>query len=285
MKNKILSRNEEYLLGLQFTDGSILKKPTQYSVYTILFIKEGNGAFKADFGTFQFKAPAILFSTPLQILQLQGNFQKITMLQFHGDFYCIEYHKKEVACNGLIFNNIYIEPYISLAPAEASLFDQIINNLHAELSDQHPADSVITAYLQLFLAKATSIKMKSMDSKKEHVAKDEKMEQFKQSIDEHFLTLRSPSEYARLLYMAPGTLTKRCNRYFGKSPSHLIQERIILEAKKALHLTRKSIKEIAHSLNFEDEHYFSRFFKKITKVSPQEFRTRTGISMVADLSS
>ena len=59
---------------------------------------------------------------------------------------------------------------------------------------------------------------------------------------------------------------------------------MILEAKKQLHLTRQSIKEIAYNLKFQDEFYFSRVFKKVAKVSPQTFRDKTGISMVADLS-
>jgi AraC-like DNA-binding protein len=58
----------------------------------------------------------------------------------------------------------------------------------------------------------------------------------------------------------------------------------MLEAKKRLHLTRQSIKEIAYALKFQDEFYFSRVFKKLTKVSPQTFRDKTGISIVADLS-
>ncbi|MGY0040342.1 AraC family transcriptional regulator [Pedobacter sp. NJ-S-72] len=41
---------------------------------------------------------------------------------------------------------------------------------------------------------------------------------------------------------------------------------------------------MAYSLNFTDEFYFSRVFKKVTKVSPQIFRDRTGISVMADLS-
>jgi AraC family transcriptional activator of pobA len=62
----------------------------------------------------------------------------------------------------------------------------------------------------------------------------------------------------------------------------LISERLIFEAKKQLHLTKQSIKEIAYNLQFEDEFYFSRVFKKFTKVSPKVFRAKTGISVVAD---
>jgi AraC family transcriptional activator of pobA len=109
------------------------------------------------------------------------------------------------------------------------------------------------------------------------------MEQFQQLLDQHYLELHTPGEYSSLLAMSPDNFTKRCNRYFKKTPSQLIQERLILEAKKQLHLTRQSIKEIAYNLKFNDEFYFSRVFKKFTKVSPQAFRDHTGISVVADL--
>jgi len=103
-------------------------------------------------------------------------------------------------------------------------------------------------------------------------------------LDEHFLNLRKPADYAELLSMSRDNFTRRCTRYFRKSPSQLIQEKLMLEAKKQLHLTRQSIKEIAYNLQFQDEFYFSRVFKKFTKVSPQVFRDKTGISIVADMS-
>ena len=56
---------------------------------------------------------------------------------------------------------------------------------------------------------------------------------------------------------------------------------MILEAKKLLHLTYKSIKEIAQELDFEDEFYFSRYFKKEVGLSPKQFRDSVGISIVA----
>ena len=56
---------------------------------------------------------------------------------------------------------------------------------------------------------------------------------------------------------------------------------MVLEAKKLLHLTYKSIKEIAQELDFEDEFYFSRYFKKEVGLSPKQFRDSVGISIVA----
>lgn len=273
------------LLRLKVADEAALCTPVQYSVYTVFYVPQGTGTFHADFGVFNFSGPALLFSTPLQLIYMQEcTLPNCKILQFHGDFYCIEFHREEVSCNGLLFNNIYIDPVVALPDKEAGLFDSILTDLDNELDEAAPSEIVLRAYLQLFLAKSSAIKLKAIAENKDKPEKDEQMDRFKKLLDEHFLTLHKPSDYAALLAMTPDNLTKRSTRYFKKTPSQLIQERLILEAKKQLHLTRKSIKEIAWNLKFEDEFYFSRVFKKFTKVSPQAFRDKTGISIVADRS-
>jgi len=282
---EIHSGSDQLLLKLQTVDGAALCTPAQYPVYTVFFIPEGSGTYHADFGVFNFQGPVLLFSTPLQVIYIEEcEFLNCKMLQFHGDFYCIEFHREEVSCNGLLFNNIYIDPVVVLSDKEAGLFDSMLTELNDELNEAEPSESILRAYLQLFLAKSSAIKIKAIAENKDKTEKDEQMERFKKLLDEHFLTLHKPSDYAGLLAMTPDNLTKRSVRYFKKTPSQLIQERLMLEAKKQLHLTRKSIKEIAWNLKFQDEFYFSRVFKKFTKVSPQAFRDKTGISIVADLS-
>ena len=280
----IYSSSGEYFLGQQHMEGEVLCEPTQFSEYTILLITKGKGMFHADFGAFPFRGPALLFATPLQVVHLQDcNDLQCAILQFHSDFYCIEYHRKEVACNGLLFNNIYIDPIVSLNDAQTATFSGILKEIEEEARQDNPSEIVMRSYLQLFLAKSSSIKMKELDESIVPVKKDGQMEKFRQLLDEHYLTLHKPGDYAALLAMTSDNFTRRCQQYFKKTPSQLIQERLILEAKKQLHLTRQSIKEIAFNLKFQDEFYFSRFFKKITKVSPQVFRDKTGISIVADL--
>ncbi|QSB25260.1 AraC family transcriptional regulator [Flavobacterium sp. CLA17] len=281
--NKVFSDTGNVLLGLYHPEDNTLASPAQFAEYTVILITEGEGIFHADFASFPFTSPVILFSTPQQSIYIKETKPvKYVMLQFHSDFYCIEYHRNEVACNGLLFNNIYIEPSLKLSQGELDSYLQLIRQINDEFKQPDPSDIVLRAYLQLFLAKSSSIKIKSIEKQK--VFKDEKMDLFKQLLEENFLTLHKPSDYASLLAMTPNNFTKQCTRRFNKTPSQLIQERLILEAKKQLHLTRLSIKEIAFALKFQDEYYFSRVFKKMTKISPQTFRNTTGISIVADLS-
>lgn len=272
------------MFGLTKGLDKLQSRPTQYKEYTVLYIPGGEGRYQADFGVFPFKGPVLLFATPLQTLQLDASSSEQSwMLRFHGDFYCIEYHRAEVCCNGLLFNNVYIEPSVTLIKKEAQEFELLLAQIAQELEKEQPSEIVIRAYLQLFLAKSSSTKIAAMSGQTQQNQYDQVMERFRELLDENYLTLHKPKEYASLLGMAPNTLTKRCNSYFKKPPSHLITERLILEAKKQLHLSRKSIKEIAFALNFVDEFYFSRVFKRFTKVSPQAFRDMTGISIVADL--
>jgi len=276
-------QNNQVLFNITKTDTVSLSTPAQFSCYTVIFIGKGEGVYHADFGKFPFIGPVLLFSTPVQQIYIeQADPVDITMIQFHGDFYCIEYHRAEVSCNGLLFNNCYIEPEVNLSEKDCLLFQNLLVDLEQEFSSPQTNETVIRSYLQLWLAKASAIKINALENQ-EVKEIDMLMEKFRQLIDEHFLSLHKPSNYAGLLNITPNSLTKRCTKYFNKTPSQLINERLILEAKKQLHLTRQSIKEIAYKLKFQDEYYFSRVFKKFTKVSPQAFRDKTGISVVADL--
>lgn len=282
----ILSTSGDCLLGLKALQEHELCSPVQFANYVVLYLPSGEGVYHADFGVFPFTGPVLLFATPFQALHLEqvSPVPKRSMIQFHGDFYCIEYHSVEVACNGLLFNNVYISPMVCLSEEEAKDIEQILSQLQKELKGADPSGVVPRACLQLLLAKSSAIKRRTMSAGEDRPVKDEQMERFRELLDQHYLTHHKPQDYAALLAMSPGTFTKRCTRYFRKPPSQLIQERLILEAKKQLHLTRSSIKEIAYALNFQDEFYFSRVFKKFTKVSPQTFRDKTGISIVADTS-
>ncbi|WCT09907.1 helix-turn-helix domain-containing protein [Mucilaginibacter jinjuensis] len=278
--------DKNILMGIEKIAAPFLEKAKQFPFYSVMLITEGSGRYYADIGKFDFEAPVLLFSTPLQSLKVEHN---VTLngyiLQFHGDFYCIEYHKARVACNGLLFNNIYIEPSVKLSGNEAAIFEGICQDIENEFNADEHDEVVLRSYLQLFLAKSSSVKLRNMAAEEKEQPKDEQMERFMQLLEQHYMVLHKPTDYANLLAMSPNNFSKRCNRYYGKSPSLMIQERLILEAKKKLHLTRQSIKEIAFALNFSDEFYFSRFFKKFTKVSPQVYREQAGISIVADMAS
>jgi AraC family transcriptional activator of pobA len=283
--NTIFGEQGECLIGIEKSEYYSLEHPVQLAEYSIIVIHKGDGIYHADFTSFNFSGPIILFSTPLQTIYIK-NCKNIeyTIVKFHSDFYCIEAHRDEIACNGLLFNNIYLEPSLSLSQQQHEDFHKVLNHLQEELKDPNSSPMILKSYLQVILAKCSTAKLRSMEKQDQTLPKDQQMEHFRVLLDQKYLTLHKPNHYAEILGISANTLTKKSIKYFGKTPSQLIQDRLILEAKKKLHLTTLSIKEIAYELQFSDEYYFSRFFKKHTQISPQVFRNKGGISQVAYLS-
>ena len=249
-----------------------------------IFLFNGRGQLAIDLVPYDFSGETVLFTSPYQHIEIraQADFE-IEVLNFHGDYYCIEYHKKEVACNGVLFNNIYLFPHFSLAAQQYEELLEIFQKIRKTSHGQAFSDAVQRSYLQLILALSSQTKSALLAERKLVSEEFAELKTFQTLVEEHFRSQRSPAFYAEQMHISPNTLSKKIKQEYNKNPSQIIQERVILEAKKLIHLTRKSIKEISDELNFADEHYFSRYFKKHCGVSPLTFRKEVGISIVADL--
>lgn len=250
-----------------------------------IFLLQGSGKVSVDLVEYIFDGKIALFTTPYQIIYFNTEHPlKTRNVKFHGDFYCIEYHKKEVACNGLLFNNIYHQPYINLETGDYIEMDYILEKLILEIKNTGSySTAVVRAYLQLILALCSKIKSKN------NIIYEEKnlhhpLMSFKTLLENNFHKERQPSFYAAQMGISANNFSKICKQHFLKTPSTLIHERVILEAKKLIHLSYKSMKEVAAELHFDDENYFSRYFKKHTGITPTAFRENVGVSIVADLS-
>ena len=75
-----------------------------------------------------------------------------------------------------------------------------------------------------------------------------------------------------MLFMTPNHLNALSNAVLGKPAGELIRDRVMLEAKRLLVNSDYTITQIADLLHFEDNAYFTRFFKKYTGLSPENFR-------------
>ena len=91
------------------------------SLYHI-FLFNGNGKIIIDFTEYTFNGRTVFFSSPFQNIQILSSTRiDVEVLNFHGDFYCIEFHKKEVACQTAA-GHWFLQPEIDSE-----------NNLQAEL--------------------------------------------------------------------------------------------------------------------------------------------------------
>lgn len=94
-------------------------------------------------------------------------------------------------------------------------------------------------------------------------------------LENHYTTEKKVDFYAEKLSLSPKRLNQILKQKLGKTINQILQERLLIEAKHLLFIGKESIKEISFSLGFQDSSYFSRFFKKMTALTPEEFRMET----------
>jgi YesN/AraC family two-component response regulator len=264
-----------------FNDNSHFDHIQRLNYYSLIWIRNGRGSAKADFSEHDFTQNTLFAFSPYQPFMFQKDEElQGVVINFHPDFFCIHKHQQEVACNGVLFNNIYNPPFVSVDETANSTFKMLLEQITSEM--QNPALAqyeLLVSYLKIFLI--TASRLKTAQQTETQINPEENKEPFilqnlKNYIETHFKTKHSASDYADLLNISAKALAKLTKTHFNKTLTDLISERIIIEAKRELYLTNKAVREIAYELGYIDEYYFSRFFKNNADISPQAYRDTVG---------
>jgi len=258
---------------VQFEKACVFNKPEQIDAYNIYWIKKGKGVYNIDFKSYNFTDNILFFLSPGQVFSVKSEkIKEAYKLTFAHNFYCIQTHDKEVACNGVLFNNIYETPFVKPLEKDTQKLQSILEDLIEEFKrEEAPAQyDMLQAYLKQFIIRSVRIK------KEFHTIKDDTetklFKDFSLLVEQNFKTLHSVTNYANRLGVSPKSLTKRFKITGLQKPSDFIKNRIILEAQRQLIYTNDSVKQIAYHLGFNDSAYFTRFFKKATLQSPLQFK-------------
>lgn len=264
-----------------FEDDGYFDHIQRNNYYSLIWLTKGDGKAKADFSEYDFQENSLFAFSPYQPFMLSAN-NKLggIALQFHPDFFCIHKHQAEVACNGVLFNNIYNPPFIAVDENSASTFTMLVNQIKAEMQNSELAQyELLISYLKIFLITASRLKTQQEPIALQAISELKEpfiLQNLKSAIEKDFKTKHSASDYAKELNISASALAKITKTHFNKTLTDLISERIIIEAKRELYLTNKAIKEIAYELGYQDEYYFSRFFKTNADISPQMYRETVG---------
>ncbi|ANH81176.1 AraC family transcriptional regulator [Niabella ginsenosidivorans] len=218
---------------------------------------------------------------PLSILPLVSNqhfvFQRpeaLTAWQFNREFYCIVDHDAEVGCVGFLFYGIRHPMFIKLdkqAAEEMTHLEKVFSS-ELQLKDNFQGEMLRTL-LKRVIIKTTRMAKLQCESYRQFP--DERMDlirKFSLLLEIHFKLEHEVRFYAAALNKSPKTLSNVFALLKHPPPSVLIRNRILLEAKRNLHYTEKSAKEIAYELGFESPAHFSRFFKLYSGSNISTFR-------------
>jgi AraC family transcriptional regulator, transcriptional activator of pobA len=246
--------------------------PHRHTFFELLVFTKAQGKHEIDFGHYPVKSNSVHFVSPGQIHTLHLKKNDGYVICFSEDFVSLK-SKERLVDSFPYFNNSNY-PVLKLTKQLGLELEELLKSINQELKKgkTHSID-ICRSYLNIILLKLKACYAESLESNKQSVSeKHQKITQFKKLIHDNYLSHKTVSDYAEDLFISPNHLNALCKKEEGKTASQLIQERILLEAKRLLYATDLQIKEISFYLRFEDVPYFNRFFKKQTKVSPNEYR-------------
>lgn len=267
-------------LGLVYVNEKTINKINgeEYKQYIkALYLQKGY-KLTVDFTTYVTRQASLFFVAPNQFLKIETcGTEQGWMIYYNRDFYCIQIHDQEVACDGLLFNNIQNMPVVQVPKEEKEFVDHLFNQMEFEFKLKDTSlEEMNRTYLKQLLIKATRM-WKQQHLEKIVTGQNNDLEFFRKFtvlVDKHYKQKHSVADYADFLAMAPKTVTHKFKRLKLPQPNEVIKNRIILEAKRLLVHTALTAKEIAHELGYDDPAYFSRQFQIKTGESPSGFRTK-----------
>ena len=268
MARFIMHLNNEELKGTGLCEG------TPEAINTFVYNKDKAQRVTIDEVNYIMPSASILALVSNQHFSFEHPDKLITW-QFNREFYCIVDHDSEVGCVGFLFYGIQHPMFITLNPAEKEAISQLQKIFSEEWQsrDNFQGEMLRTMLKQLIIRTTRNAKQQN-DSYVEFP--DEKMDivrKFMLILEGNFKKEHGVRFYAAALNRSPKTLSNIFAILKNPPPSKLIQNRIILEAKRYLHYTNKSAKEIAFELNFESAAHFSRFFKMYSGTNVSEFKS------------
>jgi AraC family transcriptional activator of pobA len=198
---------------------------------------------------------------------------EIVAWQFNREFYCIIDHDAEVSCVGFLFA-IGDQIFIPLDDQAQHRLKLLLSIFIEELNtrDNIQSDMLLMLLKRLIIFITKLARSEYIPDTKLHDDRLDVFRKFNLLVEANFRNEHSVRYYAQCLNKSPKTLSNLFALYHDKTPLQVIQGRIVIEAKRLLYYTDKSVKQITYELGFEDPAYFCNYFKRHTSLSPVEFR-------------
>ncbi|MEV4883035.1 helix-turn-helix domain-containing protein [Chitinophaga ginsengisegetis] len=247
--------------------------PHRHSFYHLAFFTAGGGSHTIDFEKFPVKPGQLYFMVPGQVHswffsgEIEGYVMNVSAGFFNAFLQDADYVERFPFFSGVSAEGVVQLPKAAI-PVVTAQFEGMLKEIKGEQA--YSQDMLRLQVLGMFIA--VSRASRQGESRQELPHNYVLLRNFRKLVEQHYMQLRLPKEYAALLYVTPNYLNAFCRHMLGKSAGEIIRDRVLLEAKRLLINADMSIAAIAYQLNFADNSYFTKFFKKYAGTTPEEFR-------------
>lgn len=255
--------------------GCITEKPHVHTFYQIIWFMSGKGKHYVDFNEYEVTDNSFFFISQGQIHNFDGNSFESCLMHFNESFIADNENHINTFLNHNIFHSFEKEPVFHVKPSDDDELRNIVTQMQNEMwtPSQFAHSEYLKVLLHLFLILVQRFgKRKDCNGLSLNNPSHILFIKFRKFLEEHYKKLHQVDEYATLLHISSKTLTNCTKAISHQTPLEIINNRIILEAKRLLAYSSKNINEIGFELGFDDPSYFVKFFKRHVKLSPSNFR-------------
>jgi len=247
-------------------------QPERHDRHSFFLLEQGKIKMEIDFEQQELQAPSVLYMHPDQVHRLIA-FEAVTVSSW--------------AINNENLHPEYLHLLEAITPVRSLQLDQENFSLMSDAVSlcirfmDRKADKLYHALLKDSCNALTALYISLQTTGSKPSDKPARFEMvtraFREVLEHHFMQLKRPVEYARMLHISTSYLNECVKSISGHSVSYHIQQRIVLEAKRLLYHSDQSVKEIAAILGYDDYPYFSRLFTKVTGMSALAFRKKNRV--------
>ncbi len=252
-----------------------VKYPHRHDFFEVLYLMKGTGYHVIDSNKYRIEPPCVFFMSPGQAHKIEFSHDiEGYIFIFTADFYLANRSNQNSLIEFPFFYNLHQEnPPLKLERQDDVCFlERLFQRGIAELeyNNSNLLDT-LRSLLDLILTTCTSryVLGENLEMKgKGHLL----VKQFYHLVEENNYRNLSLKEYAAKLAVTPNHLSQMVKLHAGKTASQIVKAKQVLEIKRLLVHSELSVAEIAQQLNFDDQSYFTKFFKREAGLSPLQYR-------------
>jgi AraC-like DNA-binding protein len=252
-------------------DHSFVEEPHRHNSYVLVFFTKGSGTHEIDFDVFTIQAGSMFFLQPGQMhhWNLSDDVEGFVIF-YSQEMYNLYFGQKTIG-DYPFYSSVHNKPEMVFDLAESKAILPYFNTMIAETKENHrfKQDKIMNLLDCIHIEIARKYTETNLHEAHSY---NVKMKSFEVILEKNFKIEKTPSFYASQLHITLKHLNRICNEILQKTTTEVITDRIILEAKRMLMDKKMTVNEIATALGYDDYSYFTRLFKKHTKITPSAFR-------------
>jgi len=248
--------------------------------YHIIWFQSGSPTHLVDFNPIKINPNSLLFLNQNIVHRFDSKtkFEGKAIL-FTDSFFCKSYSDIQFLGNSILFHDLFSVSQIKLQKT-ASFFAALFEQMETELTntkDHSQADILQNLLHNFLLHSEREIRQQNFSEIRKDADLDCVM-LFRNLLEKTYIDQKQVHYYAEQIMITEKRLNHATTKVLGKTPKEIIDDRIMLEAKRILAHTTKNVKEIGYYLGFKEPTNFIKYFKKHSHATPTEFREKITVA-------